>query len=104
EGTTRDRAYGLTEWNGLSFVLIDTAGIVPRPDSELEKSVQKQTAIAREEADLILLVADGRTPISQTDLQIAKDLGPTKKPVVLAVNKIDSRSSKTEAQAAAFKK
>src|SRR5436853_135671 len=61
-GTTRDRAYGLTEWNGMAFYLIDTAGISPRPDSELEKNVQKQTQIARDEADLILLLVDGQTP------------------------------------------
>src|SRR3954464_10324370 len=73
-GTTRDRAYGLTTWNGLSFYLVDTAGITHRPDSELEKNIQKQTAIAAEEADLIILTVDGKTPVSTKDFQIAQQL------------------------------
>ncbi len=95
-GTTRDRAYGLTSWNALSFMLIDTAGIVNRPDSELEKNVQKQTLIARDEADLILLVVDGKTPPSSKDLQIASQLNKTGKPVILVANKIDARNTKSE--------
>src|SRR6185436_12803522 len=82
-GTTRDRAYGLTSWNGLSFYLVDTAGIVNKVDSELEKNVQKQTAIAKDEADLILLVVDGKTNPSSEDLAIAQNLNQTKKPIVL---------------------
>src|SRR6185436_11141887 len=71
-GTTRDRAYGLTSWNGLFFYLVDTAGIVNRPDSELEKNIQQQTAIAAQEADLIILTVDGRTPVSEKDFQIGQ--------------------------------
>src|SRR3989344_1726445 len=88
-GTTRDRAYGLTSWNGLSFFLIDTAGINQRPDSDLEKNVQKQTAIARDEADLIVLMVDGKTNLSSEDLHVASQLSRTGKPTVLAVNKVD---------------
>jgi GTP-binding protein len=95
-GTTRDRAYALTDWNGLSFYLIDTAGIVPNPDSDLEKNVQKQTAIAQEEADLILYVVDGQTRLSSKDLQVGQQLSRLKKPIVVAVNKIDVRNTKTE--------
>src|SRR3989344_3246665 len=60
-GTTRDRAYGLTTWNGVSFYLIDTAGLTQQANSDLEKNIQKQTAIAMAESDLILLVVDGKT-------------------------------------------
>src|SRR5262245_60623299 len=67
-GTTRDRAYGLTSWNGMSFFLIDTAGITNRPNSDLEKNIQKQTKIAEEEADLIILMVDGHSPVSEEDL------------------------------------
>lgn len=98
-GTTRDRHFAKTSWNGLDFYLVDTAGIVGRPDSELEKNVQKQTTIAQEEADLIILVVDGRTPVSNQDFAIASRLSKTGKPVILAANKIDVRSSKMESSA-----
>ncbi|MGE5297815.1 MAG: ribosome biogenesis GTPase Der [Acidobacteriaceae bacterium] len=103
-GTTRDRHYGRTVWNGSEFFLVDTAGIISRPGSDLEKSIQRQTAIALSEADLIVLVADGRTEVSSSDFAVAKKLSRSKKPVLLAVNKIDSRSAKTEAAIAEFKR
>ncbi|MDP4001341.1 MAG: GTPase, partial [bacterium] len=87
-GTTRDRHYGLTSWNGLGFYLIDTAGLDNRPDSDLEKNVQKQTAIAIEEADLILLMTDGKTQVSDKDLAVASNINRVKKRKVLAINKI----------------
>ncbi|HYE22276.1 MAG TPA: ribosome biogenesis GTPase Der [Verrucomicrobiae bacterium] len=102
-GTTRDRHYGLTTWNGLGFYLIDTAGISNKTNSPLEKNIQKQTAIAQDEADLILLIVDGKTNISNEDLVVANKLQKTKKPVLLAVNKIDSRSTKTETAASQFR-
>lgn len=104
EGTTRDRHYGLTTWNGLSFYLVDTAGIINRPDSDLEKNVQKQTEIAIDQADLILLVTDGKTSMSEKDLTVANQINRAKKPVVLAVNKIETRNAKTESTAAAYAK
>jgi GTPase len=95
-GTTRDRHYGLTTWNGYDFILVDTAGIDRRPDSELERNVQKQTAIAKDEADLIILMSDGKTQVADKDLSIAAELNRTKKPALLAVNKIEVRNHKTE--------
>jgi GTP-binding protein len=103
-GTTRDRAYGLAAWNGLSFYLIDTAGIINRPDSDLEKNVQKQTQIAKEEADLILLMVDGRTNPTSLDLQIASQLNQSGKKVVLAVNKVDTRNTRTVTAGEAYLK
>ncbi len=103
-GTTRDRAYGMTSWNGLSFYVIDTAGIVPNPDSDLEKNVQKQTQIAQEEADVLLLVVDGQTPVSSQDIRVAAQLNQTGKPVILAVNKIDARNNKTDTAASNYLK
>src|SRR5258708_4591711 len=103
-GTTRDRAYGLTAWNGFSFYLIDTAGIVNRPDSELEKNVQKQTQIAADEADIILLVVDGKTPPTSDDLRIASNLNKTGKKIILAANKIDARNTKNETSGQTYQK
>jgi GTP-binding protein len=101
-GTTRDRHYGLTAWNGLGFYLVDTAGIVQRPDSPLEKNVQKQTEIAIEEADMIILVVDGKTPVGNKDLAIASKLVRSGKPVALAANKIDNRSPRVTAEASEY--
>ncbi|OGE74399.1 MAG: ribosome biogenesis GTPase Der [Candidatus Doudnabacteria bacterium RIFCSPHIGHO2_02_FULL_42_25] len=103
-GTTRDRAYGLSDWNGLSFILIDTAGIDIRANSDLEKNVQKQTQIAKDEADLILLLVDGKTPLGSKDLQVGADLNRSGKVIVLAANKIDARNTKIEALASEYQK
>ncbi|MBX4188217.1 MAG: 50S ribosome-binding GTPase [Candidatus Doudnabacteria bacterium] len=103
-GTTRDRAYGQTEWNGLGFYLVDTAGIVQRPDSPLEKNIQKQTAIAVEEADLIILIVDGKSNPSSETISVANKLQKSKKPVILVANKIDSYNARTASAASAFRK
>jgi len=103
-GTTRDRAYGLATWNGLPFYLIDTAGLIKRPTSELEINIQKQTAIAAEEADLILLLVDGKTNPSSEDLRVSAQLTQTGKPVVLGVNKIDVRNTKTQTAGETYQK
>lgn len=103
-GTTRDRAYGLASWNGLGFYLVDTAGIIPRANSPLEKNIQKQTAIAQEEADLIILMVDGKSIPSSQDLAVANRLQRSKKPVILAVNKVDVHSAKSAAAGEAYRK
>ncbi len=103
-GTTRDRAYGQTEWNGLGFYLIDTAGIIPRPDSPLEKNIQRQTTIAINEADLIVLMVDGKSNPSTESINVAKKLQRSKKPVILVANKIDVHSPKHVAAAENFRK
>ncbi len=103
-GTTRDRAYGLANWNGLSFYLVDTAGIVPRPDSPLEKNIQKQTMIALEEADMVILMVDAKTNPSSQDLDVANKLQKSRKPFMLIANKVDFRSSKAAAGGEIFRK
>jgi len=103
-GTTRDRAYGKTSWNALDFFLIDTAGINPNPDSDLEKNVQRQTRIAIEEADMIILMVDGKTDPGSSDFHVAKDLNRSGKPVVIAANKIDARNTKSQTTASAYQK
>jgi GTP-binding protein len=103
-GTTRDRHYGLTEWNEVSFYLIDTAGLNNRPDSDLEKSVQKQTQIAIDQADAIIFVIDGKQEVSSDDFAIAKKLKRSKKIILLALNKFDSRGKNTESKKEQFQK
>ncbi len=103
-GTTRDRAYGIANWNGKSFYLVDTAGIINRPDSPLEKNIQRQTAIALEEADLIIFMVDSRTIPASQDMVVAQRLQKSKKPVILSTNKVDVRNAKTNASAGAYKK
>lgn len=103
-GTTRDRAFGLTSWNGLDFYLIDTAGIVSKTYTDLEKNIQKQTQIAIEEADLIVVMVDGKQDVGHQDHALAQDLIRSKKPVLLAANKIDVRNPKIEAIVATYQK
>lgn len=103
-GTTRDRAYGRTRWNGQEFYLVDTAGIIDRPDSELEKNIQRQTKIAIDEADVIILLVDGKTEASSKDLAVAQQLTRSKKPIVLGMNKIDTRSRAADERALAYRK
>ena len=89
-GVTRDRLYETAEWLDRSFRVIDTGGIelVDRP---FQEQIRVQTQIAIDEADVIVFVADGKKGISNDDRFIAKMLFKTKKPIVLAVNKIDNQ-------------
>jgi GTP-binding protein len=103
-GTTRDRAYGLVNWNGFSFFLIDTAGISGKAGSELEKNIQKQTKIALAEADLIIVMVDGKTNPGSEDFALAQNLTRTDKPRLLAVNKIETRNDKTQSAVEAYQK
>lgn len=89
-GTTRDRFYAPTEWNGIDFTLVDTAGIILEQRDELEKNVQKQVQIALQEADVILYVLDGKKNPESVNRNIMLKLRKTKKDVLLVINKIDS--------------
>lgn len=89
-GVTRDRQYGLCDWNGKTFNVIDTGGFVSRSEDVFEKEIRKQVLIALDEADLIIFVTDASTGISELDEEMATVLRRTNKPVVLAVNKVDN--------------
>ena len=89
-GVTRDRLYADTDWNGRSFTLVDTGGIEPRADSELLLFMREQARIAMDTADVIVLVTDIRTGVTAADQEIADMLLRSRRPVVLAVNKVDS--------------
>jgi GTP-binding protein len=88
-GVTRDRNYGIAEWNGVRFSLIDTGGYVPGSEELFEAAIREQVHIAMEEADVIVFLVDGRMGIHPMDREIAKLLHRQKKKVLLAVNKVD---------------
>ena len=89
-GVTRDRIYGETDWNGRKFTLIDTGGIEPRTDSEILTFMREQAGIAVSHADVIVFLTDIRTGLTASDQEVAAMLLRSGKPIVLAVNKMDS--------------
>ena len=89
-GVTRDRIYGVCDWNGRDFELVDTGGIEPNTDSEMLKFMRRQAEIAIETADVIVMVTDVKTGVTAADQDVASMLLRSKKPVCLAVNKCDS--------------
>lgn len=102
-GTTRDRLYGTTEWNGREFTVVDTAGLLfeeedaSLPQSEIAHRVREQAQLAIDEADVILFMVDGREGLTAADSDVAEVLRPTNKPVILAVNKADSQERQLNA-------
>ena len=89
-GVTRDRIYGESDWNGRRFTLIDTGGIEPRTDSEILTFMREQAEIAISHADVIVFLTDIRTGLTASDQEVAGMLQRSGKPIVLAVNKMDS--------------
>lgn len=89
-GVTRDRIYMDAEWLDKNFTMIDTGGIEFKNNDEILSSIRDQAKIAMEEADVIVFVVDGRTGLTDADSDVGKLLRSAKKPVVLAVNKVDS--------------
>ncbi|SMC37284.1 ribosome biogenesis GTPase Der [Papillibacter cinnamivorans] len=89
-GVTRDRLYAETDWNGRRFTLVDTGGIEPESGDELLSFMRRQAEIAIESADVILFLTDIRTGLTASDREVANILLRSKKPVILAVNKMDS--------------
>lgn len=89
-GVTRDRIYADAEWTGHEFALVDTGGIDFDENDALLPAMRNQAKLAMEEADVILFVVDGKVGITEVDQQIVGMLRTAKKPVVLAVNKVDS--------------
>ncbi|HEY0071502.1 MAG TPA: ribosome biogenesis GTPase Der [Chloroflexia bacterium] len=102
-GTTRDRIYGVTEWNGVEFTVIDTGGMVmgdvaepgTGPQGEITEEdiltrTREQAEAAIEEADVIIFMVDAKTGLTATDSEISEVLRTSHKPVILAANKADS--------------
>jgi GTP-binding protein len=97
-GVTRDRLYGVAEWEGRQFVVVDTGGIDPTLDTGLPAHIRAQAQVAIEEADLVLFVVDAEEGPSAIDPDIATQLRRSSKPVLCVANKADS--PKREAAAA----
>lgn len=89
-GVTRDRIYHEVEWNGETFMLIDTGGIEPKTDSKLLSQMRDQAQIAIEHADLILFMCDLKSGLTDADSDIATMLRKARKPVLVVVNKVDT--------------
>ena len=90
-GVTRDRNYGEAEWAGRKFQLIDTGGLDTDAEGGLEESIQKQSRLALREADVILFLFDGKGGLNPLDREAVGLLRKEDKPVLFAVNKLDSR-------------
>lgn len=96
-GVTRDRQYGICEWNGKTFNVIDTGGFVHGSEDVFEKEIAKQVLIAVEEADAILFMVDATTGLTDLDDSMAQVLRKSTKPVLLTVNKVDNNDRMLEA-------
>ncbi len=94
-GVTRDRIYGRANWLTKDFAIIDTGGI-ELEDKPFQEQIRAQVDIAGEEADVIIMVCDVRTGVTADDLMVVKLLKRKKKPVILAVNKIDDNKLKAD--------
>ena len=89
-GVTRDRIYGESEWAGRKFRLVDTGGIEPNTDNQILAFMREQAQIAIDNADVIIFVTDIKTGLTASDQEVAGMLQRSRKPIVLAVNKMDA--------------
>ncbi|WP_294600599.1 ribosome biogenesis GTPase Der [uncultured Rikenella sp.] len=97
EGTTRDRHYGTTDWNGREFTVIDTGGFTVNSEDVFEQAICRQVKLAIEEADELIFMVDVETGVTDLDLRMAEMLRRQSKPVHLTVNKVDNTMRQTEA-------
>ena len=96
-GVTRDRQYGVTDWNGKTFNVIDTGGFVHGSEDVFEKEIAKQVLVAVEEANAIIFMVDAATGMTDLDDSMADVLRRSTKPVFLTVNKVDNNDRMLEA-------
>ncbi len=96
-GVTRDRQYGVCEWNGKTFTVVDTGGFVPDSEDIFEAAIRDQVKIAIEEASVLIFMVDVTTGITDLDEDVANMLRRSDKPVLLAVNKADNAQRMLEA-------
>ena len=97
-GITRDRLYGEAYWRGRKFRVVDTGGIIPDDAELIPSEIFRQARVAFDEAATIVMVVDGRTELAAPDLELARLLLRTGKPLYLAVNKIDTPKLEAHAQ------
>jgi GTPase len=96
-GVTRDRNYGICEWGGRQFAVIDTGGFVSGSQDVFESAIRSQVKLAIDEADLILFMVDAYTGITDSDEAVATILRKSKKKVLLVVNKVDNAAKSSDA-------
>mgnify|MGYP001157809109 CR=1 FL=1 len=96
-GVTRDRQYGISDWNGKTFNVIDTGGFVAGSEDIFEKEIAKQVLVAVEEANAIMFIVDAHAGITELDDAMARVLRKSPKPVFLVVNKVDDNERLMEA-------
>ncbi len=89
-GITRDRIYGDVDWDGRQFRIVDTGGVIPDDEALIPREIFRQAQIALEEAEAIVQVVDGRAELTLPDIDLARLLIKSGKPVFLAVNKMDT--------------
>ncbi|SQA94654.1 ribosome biogenesis GTPase Der [Capnocytophaga ochracea] len=95
-GVTRDRHYGKTDWNGVSFSVIDTGGYLAGGDDSFEKEINKQVALAIDEADAIIFMVNVEEGLTGMDESVAELLRKCHKPILVAVNKVDSNNRRND--------
>ena len=95
-GVTRDRHYGKTDWNGVSFSVIDTGGYLAGGDDSFEKEINKQVALAIDEADAIIFMVNVEEGLTGMDESVAELLRKCRKPILVAVNKVDSNNRRND--------
>src|SRR5512133_584456 len=96
-GVTRDRNYGVANWNGIDFSVIDTGGYVQNSDDNFEEEINKQVMLAIEESDLILFMVDVTTGIHPLDDSVASVLRKLDRKVIVVVNKVDNNERLADA-------
>jgi GTP-binding protein len=88
-GTTRDRHFARAEWQGRAFFLVDTGGITDDPRAPMDAAIGQQVSVAIAEADLLLMVVDGKNGLHPIDRRVAEMLREAGKPFIVVVNKVD---------------
>ncbi len=96
-GTTRDRQYGKSEWQGKEFSVVDTGGWVVNSDDIFEEEIRKQVILAMDEADVILFVVDVKNGVTDLDMDVAAILRRSKTPVIVVANKTDNNNLQYDA-------
>ena len=96
-GTTRDRIFASVSWQGVEFIIVDTGGLEPEPQSTVAQGVREQVETAITEADVIIFLVDVRDGVIPSDQEIADRLRQVNKPILLAANKADNPRREAEA-------
>src|SRR6478736_7176210 len=94
-GITRDRLYGQAEWRGRHLRIVDTGGILPEDKDFIPAEIFRQARVALQEADAVIMVVDGRTEMASPDIELARQLIRSGKPLFLAVNKVDTEKQQS---------